>query len=385
MFRSPLVFIGIFFFSLCIFAKEVVVVDREIQIENLNRSLARKEARDQVTKEVSYEYIKKIIGLKKFEKSKKQIESILKAHQKYIFSLKIYNIQTEEKGYKMSVALNLSITNLKNLLLKNGLLYKVEGQPRVLALISIADSQGSLSFSWWAQEQVDFYLKNQTQNFYKSLYKQFGTRGFYVLPVIKNRFSYMIPPSFREQKLDNLDFLFLSAFFDSQIILNGTVNLKKKKQNNYEVSYHLKAEQSSNRRIIGEVKRQYKVNSSDIKEALHRGFSEFGTSVSKDLARQVLESWEQGTFGSHLLKISIDRSLKYKELKTVKSAIKNLRFVKNIQEHFLTPKNVVFEVDTSLHSKAFSQAIEKQTFSQFKLKLRKWDSKKVSFSIEFNN
>lgn len=352
------------------------------------RSQARKEIFNDAIAETSMKYIKQIIGEAKADRNKTIIENkVIKNSGKYIRFIKGKNFKKEKDKNSMEVELKLSLESLKALLLAQGLLYKLQGPPKVLPLISIQDRVNSKSYEWWAQNYTSDkrFIMNKVKDFHESIKESFKEKGFYGLSPIQGRFSKTVPEVYQTPQMKSTDSLFLGEFFKSSIILKGYIRFRADRIQDkvYHVDVNLVAAQSTNGRIIGEVVRTYATAPGTFAGAISKKMKEVNEKISEDLTVQLYDAWQRGTFGANLFKLTINGMMPFNDVERIKEAILlKVSDIKSLRERLISKEGYVFEMDSSVNPKALSDAIKKQTFDGFNVSVTEVRTDGLSIEVK---
>ena len=382
MFRHPRFWL-IVFFAFCVSviwnpkalgSRDVVDVTVEAVSEKASKSQARQDVFKQAIEKVSKQYIEQIIGEAKYSKHKDTIENkIIRQSGKYVLFIKSQSTTpSEEGGVKMTVAMKLSLKSLQKLLLEQGLLYKISGPPKVLPMIQIQDRINGASFAWWtgAAGSSSGFLKAQVNVLHESLRKDLMPKGFYSIHPARGGFRGALPAIFRADNMATEDALFVGDFFDSQIVVSGTLLFKKsqKRSEAFEVDVKLTARHTSNGRVVGEVIRTYQTEPGPMNRVINEKTREVFPRISRDLTIQLHDAWKSGTFGTTLIRLVVNGNLSFQRLKMFKEQFLNqVTGVKTLRERKFLPGQVVFEIDSDSSADQISQSIAKTSFKNFQV------------------
>lgn len=347
-------------FSSLVKAQIIDVLFEGVSTKKL-RTQARKDIMDKSIKETSLKYIAGIIGSEKTERNRKIIDNkIIKQSGKYILYMKGSPLESTKKGIKMNVSLKLSLDNLSKILLANGLLYEMEGPPKVLPMITVEDRVNTNSYSWWlGAGESNAFLKSQLSMLHEKLRASFDEKSFFVMQPIKSNYNRITPEEFKSENPRLEDMLFLSEFFKAHIFIKGKIQFRKKDNfsDKNEIVINFTAFQAGNGRVIADVKRRYTTDDGDFKQVIQKKNLEVYESVTKDLVSQVYAAWQKGTFGSSLIKITFNGDISYAELIDLKNKINHLNEIRGIRERLFAPGKVTFEVDASTLPQSLAQLI----------------------------
>jgi hypothetical protein len=364
-------FTALLLFTRLGFAQELLDVTQVVKRPVSDKSFSRDELVQEAVETVSMENIKLLIGQAKAERNKAAIQNkILKNQAKYILSMKAGNVEKAGNEMQLTVDLKVSLKNLRTLLLDEGLLYQLEGPPKVLPLVSISDRVNSTQFAWWApaSEKNNSFNAELSENFNKTLKDELNKIGFYGMSPGTSGYAKSVPDPYRNVNLQRNDALFLGEFFKSSMVVRGEViaRLKPLSDNIYLVDVRLEALHSTNGRVLGEVVRSFETSPGAMRSVVQKKFQEVGERVAADMAVQLSEAWKKGTFGASLLKLTVKGDLSPKEMENFKrSVLLKVRDIKSLRERLLTADSTTFEIDSSSNPHQLAQAFKTTPLAPF--------------------
>ena len=366
---------------------ELVEVHHQGQVETKSMSSARKEITLQAVEEISERYITELIGEKKLNKNKTEIKSkIIKNYLKYIPILKVTGLKRAPQGTEAEVFMKVSIDNLKELLLRAGLLYEMKGAPIVLPMVSVIDRVNSKSFVWWSGSYnvEQMLLREWVSHFHKQLKIVLSKKNFFSLQPVKWNMDHQVPKVFQSDKPRTEDLLFLSQQLMAPIIVKGEYKVSRvyNLDNRFTINVKLEALQASNGRVIGEVIRSYETNTGNFQVVVNDKILTVNEGIAKDLSRQIVDAWKKGTFGSSLIQLTINGRLNYRQLENFKKLIQQkVREVRGLRERFLSAGAYTFEVDSSLPASELAKAIGRKKFPSYKVEVDEVKANRLALNI----
>jgi hypothetical protein len=354
-------FLAVVCFSFSVLAeKNLVERVYEAQSRDKNPVSAKTEMINQATERVSEDLIKEIIGESKYSRNKSLIQSkILKNSARYVPFSKPGELVplTPEDGYKMTVALRVSVDDLQSLLLENGLFYESDTTPVVLPTIRLLDRVNSKTYAWWADAENGAgkaFLLKEGRSLEDALKSAFMKHNFYVLKPQVMHFTEFLPPGARAESLRKEEWQTLAQKMGAQIQIDGDLTFNKSQERSEAVTIVLKmtALQVMNSRVIAEVSRQFETEAGAFEAVVDRKLKEALESTSQDLAAQVFEAWQRGSLGASLYRLAVKGRLPLLRQEALKDALKDkVREVKNVRERLISSDGVVYEVDSALGPK----------------------------------
>jgi hypothetical protein len=362
------------------FAQEVIDVTQSSKIEAEDPAAAKQLLMDQAIEAASFESIKGLIGEEKTERSKDLIKNkIIKKSDKYILSLK-----------GMNVGMKISLKGLRALLLENGLLYQLEGPPKVLPVIHVVDRLGGRSYGWWYQSasKDHAFLSEQLKVFNKTLRSELQAIGFYTMDPIASQFSKSVPDTYRGENLQRADYLFLGEYFKSSIVVRGRIVFRAnpKSETTYLIDVRLEALHSGNGRLMGEVVRTYETDPGSVyRHVIEKKFADVAPKMAGDLSAQLTEGWKKGTFGASIIKLAVvgkavNEPMALEDFK--KTVVLQVRDIKSLRERMIQARKVTYEIDSSALPAQLAQSLRTAKFTNFKVDVEDVSTEGITIKVE---
>lgn len=365
------------------------VVEHVLDVETSKGGAAgQREAFEKAIEKASLELIDQMIGEPRRIKSASLIKSrILKNSGKYILLIKGKGFRTKNGGGEYTVQMKVSVPSLEALLLQEGLLYRSDGPPRILPLVSVIDRVESRSLSWWSEGSGGdkALLKELGDKIHSGFKEEFRSRGFYVANPMGSALKGLVPTSLQRDNLGSEDLLFLARLLGAQVVLRGTVVISPQpgRSDAYRIQMKLSALHANNGRVIGEVSRVYGTDSGSLNAVVASKFNEVGVKALGDFATQVHDVWRSGIFGASLLSLDFKGDLNPKQLDALKSQmLAQFKELKNLKERLFENGRVVFESDTIASAQQLADRIQQAKFKGFQLKVSDVTSSGVSMRVE---
>lgn len=354
------------FISLCIlllvpifgvgpaFAQDMLDITETLVVDKKEETPSREQIFKDISLKVSREYVRQILGDAKFERSQKTIITrIYSQADRFIPLMRNSLFEPAGEGKLSStITMRLSVKDLKQLLLKEGLLSTNEGTPTVVAFISINDRVNAKSHRWWLPDPMSNVgsLLEYSQRTSKILKDEFNERGFFVADPQTRNLKDLIPPVFLNDSYKVEDLSFLGEYLGYEIVVSGKIVFAKSidNSNGYKISVDIQAIQSTNGQSIAEVARQFEVKGGAFEWAVQNNFANVIIETSKELASQVQEVWQKGTLGSDFLRLVLNGDVEYRELENFKNEITKVPEVKLLRERLFERGSITFEVGSSI-------------------------------------
>ena len=368
-------FIATLLFSINVSAQGLIDLKINGRAEDVPRSNAKSEIFKRVIEDVSLENIASLIGEEKAERNKEIIlNKVIKNSGKYILSTRGGKVNTVNNGYEMEVDLKLSLKNLRDILLQEGLLYQLEGPPKLLPVVRVIDRVNANAFSWWAERPTrgNAFVRSALNSFQTDIKEELMKIGFYGMYPTKGNFGGTVPEAYRVQSPQKGDLLFIGEFFKSSVVLKGDIVFRGKpnEEGTYLLDFRLRAMQTQNGRVMGEVMRIFETDNGNFKTVTVKKFKDVSQKVAKDLAIQLSDAWKKGTFGANLLRLVVRSKLPPREIENFKRAVVlQVRDIKALRERMIESRKVTFEMDASAPSQALAQSLRKAKFTKYKVEV----------------
>ena len=314
-----------------------------------------------------------LIGATRLEKSLPAIKAkVLSQKQKFIQYYKASEPQKKGTDTVTNVNMKISISSLRDILAKEGILYQSDGPATILPVIRfIEKSDNGRTFNWWIDEATttNAFLREQEKMVLHQFDGLFRAKNFFLIDPVTQHYVQWMPQPFRSESPTLDDLIWMADFYKAQMVISGDVILlpgaspHSVKTNIKLVAYH-----SVNGRVVGEVTRSFEVPSTDWELGEQQVLRKAFTEVSKDLAVQVFDEWSRGTLGASLLKISLRGTFNYQDLENFKRQIMvKVGDIKKIRERRMGQGEITYEVDSASGLPGLIKSFETTSFDGFHL------------------
>lgn len=319
-----------------------------------NPQVAKRLLQDEAAQKVSEEVIKELIGNERFLKNKSLIQTrIIRNSARFIPFSKPSALEQQGEEFRMSVAMKLSLKDLKQMLQDNSLLNENDAIPVVLPMISWQDRVEGRSYRWWlpADKSAQSFLIKEGRLLEESLRGAFQKNSFYLVKPMEAGLAAHVPSDFHSEKITGESGQFFAQYFNAPVIIDGQVLLSKGDNNNYRIELRLTAVQVSNERAIADVSRRFETASGAFEGVVDKKLREVLDGAANDLATQVFDAWQRGSVGTSVIRLTITGRHTLPMMEEVKEKIRSqVTQVRNIRERFVSADGVSFEVDTTASS-----------------------------------
>jgi hypothetical protein len=349
------------------------LVDVTVDVATEKKGLSQKEVFDQAIEKVSHQRIEQLIGDAKAAKNSSLIKNrIIKNSGKYVMFIKAQNPVQAGNGLRYPVNLKISTKSLETLLLREGLLYKTDGPPKLLPMVSFVDRVNSQMFTWWNQPpQVQRgFLADLASHFHRGFRKELRAKGFFGLDPITGNYRQLLPAALQVENPSTEDLLLLTEFYRAQVVARGQVVVapQRTRSDVYRIEVRLAALHATNGRVIGEVIRGYDSEPGPFNQVVKAKLDEVLEKLAGDLSTQILDAWKSGTFGASLLNLAVNGDLNYQQRAQFKKLLQEqIRDIKTLKERLFEPGRVVYEMDSAATSDQLADLLKQRNFPRFQV------------------
>lgn len=387
--------ISIFFvlvFGFMANAQEVIDVNYLSRIKNADK-ISREDLVQNAVESVSNENIRLLIGAAKADRNQKVInEKVIKNSSRYILSMKNGGIEKKGADTVMPVEFKVSLKNLRAILLEEGLLYQLEGSPKVLSLVSIEDRVASRQYAWWTESAAKDIkdLSDMSASFEKLMKDELAKISFVGLTPQASAptgspANLLVPQGLRISALQKTDSLSLGEKLKAQMVVRGevAVRLKPNSETIFLLEYNVQAFHSANGRLIAEVQRSFETDAGAYRVVAPRTFAATADKVVADLVGQVNEVWKKGVFGASALRLTVTGGLNPQNMDQLKRMIPlQVRDVKNLRERRIEARVTTYEIDSTGVPQQLAAAFKSANFSPFKVSVKEVGSDGLTLDVQ---
>jgi isochorismate synthase EntC len=163
---------------------------------------------------------------------------------------------------------------------------------------------------------------------------------------------------------DRLEF---ARIYSAQMIISGDVEIKPKQGNTFEIGISLAAYQTLNKRLIAEVVRKFDTSPGYFDYVVPKKMESAFQLVFQDLSSQIFDTWQRGTLGSSVFKLTLKGKLPLLEQEAFKELVRSRALeIKNIRERKVTLASTEFEFDSTSSPKEISAKLNNMELGNFK-------------------
>lgn len=383
------------FFLLWSLLSSPLMADEYIELNEVGYSKhqdpfqARRAIQEEVIEKVSLRYIIDLIGEKKAAKNKNTINAkIIKNYGRYIPTVKVGRLEGSGENRNLTVTLKISLNNLKQMLLQNGLLYEQDGPAIVLPMVAVTDKAHLLTYRWWVgdTDKSKSFLHQQAAGLHRELTKALKNQGFFLRNPTAGNDKNLVPQAYQIDALRMEDLFFLGDFFKSQIIVKGDIRLEQGSEGSEvaRIAIRMTALHTGNGRVVAEVVRSFDTEPGVFERIVSNKMDSALPDIANDLASQMHEAWQKGTFGTRLIKLTLRGPLEYQQVNRFKTQVEQkVGEIKSIRERLFEPTQVTFEVDSSVGIDGLVEKFKKSRFDGFNIEVDGVSAEVVALRLGF--
>lgn len=363
--------------------EDITVVEKEGFSSLTEKAKARQEIIDTVVEEAASEYIIRMVGAEKYRKNRRLIKAkVLRDVGRFIPIIKNGRLRKSNDEFAMTVQFQISLKNLKSILLEHGLLYRKEGLPVILPFIQVHDRVHSLNYKWWSHPPArdKALLQSLVTKAEENLRDQLLTHGFYGALPTSHGFYSLIPSVLQNERPSESAFDFFSSFFVYDIYVEGSVSIEPNhlQTDSYRVDVHWAAKYKSTHRTIAEVTRHFTTEPGSFDLMLSKALAQPFEAAAKDLTAQLKESWQKGTFGASLFVVELRGKINYPQLHHLMSQLSlHAKYFKSIRERRFEVGKITLEADVTGGPNELGQIISGTEIEGLSLKISEISSERV--------
>jgi hypothetical protein len=357
--------------TICAFAQNSRIIEKTVELSTTekNASQARRELIEKTSQKVAEDTINEILG-DRASKNKRVIQKIVGEYPRYIPFSKIGDLKPiGSGGFSIVCTYKVNVSDLESVLLENGLFYEGDVNPLVIPFVTFTDRVNEISSAWWKMREdpkgskVSTHLK-QIENVLRDKLSEIG---FYLMkPMNSNLYNLNWDAISRlDSRLeDRIDF---AKSYNAQMIIVGEIEIKAKDNKIFEILMSLSAYQTLNRRLVAEVVRKFDTAPGSYDFVVPKKLEQAYAQVFQDLSNQIFDTWQKGTLGSSVYKLTLKGKLPLLQQEAFKELVRSRALdIKNIRERFMTLSSTIYEFDSTASPKDISTKLNNLELAGFK-------------------
>jgi len=310
-------------------------------------------------KEATHQLISEILGKDRFEKVQSAVnKKILPQSKKFILLTKIIETTpTEDRKFLNKVSIRFSKKTLKNILIASHLFYLDYSADRILTLIEFKDGKNGKLYRWWSQ---DTKSPAPVQTLYSNLQSLFLKYGFYATHPVFGQYHSMLPKKLKFNKLNAKKAQKLAEFFQSGLIILGSIALEPLSDSMSQVIWDLTLYNSVYLRELSTYKSRIKIpgHSWDFLKT---------NPWIRNFALEMKSIYEKGGLSSQLFTITLKGRLNPLERETLKKSLEKTSHINNLKVSVISARQVVYNADVNARDTQILKQIKKLNVLDFKL------------------
>ena len=354
------------------------------EVEIVTETEDKNEAIRQAVDQVSREFVKSLIGEKKYQKNQENIEGkVIKNKDHYILVTRTKPPIAQEDGKFMTkVTLGFSKKNLKAVLLEHNLYYSSN---QVLCLLPVlyfeTYEEKKLKYTWWKESLKNrkFFPQDVASSFYKHLSSYLIRSGFYVIDPVFSRVYDGVPSAILPSGKRVSQFVKLADFLHCNLIMSGKVVLKQISANpkSYLSQVSFKVFNTQTKAVLFELKKKIPL------VHLDERFESELEPIFKSLNYQLSSYKQSGSLELNRLFLHVQGILKYYEKEKLrKILIRKIPSIKDLKERVITSQKIIYEVDSSENISSLLKRLKSIKISQFLIQVTNYNKKQLEIYVQ---
>ena len=350
------------------------------------------EAKQEISKKAieyySLKYIKQIVGPSWNEGDLSSVQDkVLSQSGKYIPFINSHNFKENENGFEMSVDVKISLKNLKDILLSEGLLYISEGPLKILPMITFIDEVNKLHWAWWLETEThpnhshlyDYGLQLET-----ILKEAFFKKGFYSLSPLEYKFKSSLPHVLINKSLRKPNYHDITTFLGAEVVLIGKVEITQNKQveNRFDLHLQINGVHSMSRNVIASLERTYSTKSGLFQQVVPEKLLAVYPKITQNLLDQFYRAWKKGTLRTRQIQLTLNGTLNHQQVRAFKRMLaEKSEWVKEVRLRRFEPSKVILEIESEQNPQEIANHFQKINFSKMKIEVLYLDKNEVGLKI----
>ena len=334
----------------------------EKTLEVLSLSEQTNEILKLAEKKASYQLISEILGEDQFEKIQNTVDKkILPQSKNFILLTKIIETEpTEDKQFLNKVLVRFSRKTLKNILISSRLFYLDQSTERILTLIEFKDEKTNQTHRWWNSKQSP---PQPIQELYSNIHSLFLKHGFYAVHPLFSQYRFMLSKNLRFNKLNTKKAQKLSKFFQSGLIILGSITLEPLSDSMSQVIWDLTLYNSIYLRKLSsyQVRTKIQGHSWDFLQKTH---------WAENFALEIKSIYEKGDLSSQLFTITLEGKLSHLERESLKKSLEKTPSINHLKVKLISADKITYTADVNAQDTQILQQIKELKVLDFKLSTR---------------
>ncbi len=318
--------------------------------------------------------ITNLIGGKRTEKNLNVIkEKIFPESSRYVQYYKATEPSKKGEQTSLAVTMKISVTALREILDREGLLLQNDDVFVILPLIKIFERrpQGR-QYSWWKDDALKApgVMRDQMK-FFSNQWQGSGMKGYKVIDPMSSKLDSAVPEKYKHENLSVEEGILMAQEFKAQIVLLGDAAVMAgDKAGKIKALVKVSAFNVANSRQLSDVGKTFEINlkkgNADvaIQQVLRVAFED----VAKTTYLELQQGFKKGSFGSALINLVFKGELNYRDLENIKRQILlKIPEIRTIRERRLERGRIVLEGDVVGSVNQLVKKMESSKFDNFEI------------------
>lgn len=297
-------------------------------------------------------------------------EMIYGQTDKFIQDYKVLAEFPSANNYRVMVEATVSISTLKKLISRAGILLEEKPLPRILVLISDQNLEDRLPKYWWGQEK---YLSECFS--VNALVEIMKTKEF---PIINNDIitqNTIFDPIYDKPDLNNLEAVDLGLSSHAEMVIVGksvasrVPNIIGGNIRSFKGTVSARAIRTDTGAEIATTMQTSVTTNTDEIAGARDVLSRAGSLAGEDLASQIVAAWQKQEEQSNIFEIIVEGTGDIAKFEKFRRILNNIPGVKNFQIKELKPDEAVTIVDFQGTVKELADALMLKTFGSIGIKI----------------
>ena len=305
----------------------------------------------------AYQLITELLGPEHTEKIKTSIDQkIFPQIKKFILLTKIIETTpAEDDQFLNKVLIRFSKPALKNILISSRLFYLDSDTDRILTLIEFKEN--NKVYRWWNKSGPP---PEPIQNFYSNLQTLFLKYGFYTAHPLFAQYYFRLPKNLKFNKLNIKTAQKLSQFFQSGLIILGSITLQPLSKSMSQVLWDLSLYNAAYLRKMASYK-------SRTKTPKHSWDFLKNSRWAENFALEIKAVYEKGALSSQLFTVALQGKLNYLEREALKQTLEKTPHINNLKVNLISADQITYNADVNAEDVQILKQIKALEAPAFKL------------------
>lgn len=365
---------------------QVTTVVSERVINEADERSARRKAIDEATDAVTEDTVRQEVGQDRYRENKDKIDREIKpAKNRFIPFFKILSSRKEGEGYRFSIEVKVSRSDLRTVLQQKGLFATVEKTGIVLPFIELNNQLNGESFRWWSPFfSTSKELESSSLVFEEELFKGFIGHGLFLLRPQNFRFDNFLPSHFKKSYLDTSEMTQLTQFKRGQLLVDGRVDFfaSPVREKAFRIRVQLSCKQASNGKSVAEVVKTFDTGSAQSLSQLQNDIRRLAFESGDDLASQVYDLWQRGALESQSVQLVVKGKLTHHQSQQFKKHLaEKIGARDGVSERLFEPNQITYEMDYNGSVENLKKRLEHGGIGPFSTRVLQVENEQITLEV----